>query len=154
MTDFVATIKWQLNDGDFLNNNYSRAHSWEFDGGTVVAATASPHIVSPLWAPEENVDPEEAFVASLASCHMLFFLAIAAKEGIQVESYEDNPFGTLGKNQQGKHAISRIVLRPSARYAENMTPSREQQESLHHQAHEHCFLANSVNTQIDIEIQD
>lgn len=153
MQDFEATIKWRCNGGDFLNNKYSRAHTWEFDGGAVVPASATPHVVPAPWSVAENVDPEEAFIASISSCHMLFFLSIAAEQGIQVDEYIDRPTGTMSRIAKGKHAISRVVLRPSATYATDTAPSPELEESLHHQAHEQCFIANSVSAEIVIEPQ-
>ncbi|PCJ25578.1 MAG: peroxiredoxin [SAR86 cluster bacterium] len=152
MANFVATVKWQRNNEDFLSNKYSRAHTWEFDGGSVVAASASPHIVPSPWSVAENVDPEEAFVASISSCHMLFFLSIAAEQGVQVDSYTDIASGTMSRVAKGKHAISNVTLNPAVTYS-GTVPNKEQQESLHHKAHEQCFIANSVNTEIAIEIQ-
>lgn len=154
MKDFVATVKWQRNGEDFLNNKYSRAHSWEFDGGTVVPASASPHIVHAPWSVAENVDPEEGFIAAISSCHMLFFLSIAAEQGIQVDEYIDRPAGSMSKIAKGRHGIGRVVLKPSVRFSGDKTPSREFQESLHHQAHEQCFIANSVSSEIVVDIQD
>ena len=153
MQDFEATIKWQCNGGDFLNNKYSRGHTWEFDGGAIVPASATPHVVPAPWSVAENVDPEEAFIASISSCHMLFFLSIAAEQGIQVNGYIDRPTGTMSRIAKGKHGISRVVLRPSASYAPGAAPSAELEESLHHQAHEQCFIANSVSAEILIEPQ-
>lgn len=153
MKDFVATVKWQRNEEDFLNNEYSRAHSWEFDGGAIVPASASPHIVPAPWSVAANVDPEEAFIASISSCHMLFFLSIAAEQGIQVDEYIDRPSGSMSRIAKGKHAISRVVLKPSARYCADTAPDQKQEEALHHQAHEQCFIANSVTAEIVIEIQ-
>ena len=153
MQDFEATIKWQCDGKGFLNNEYSRAHTWEFDGGAVIHASATPHVVPAPWSVAENVDPEEAFVASISSCHMLFFLSIAAKQGIQVNEYIDRPTGTMSRIAKGRHGISRVVLRPSATYAPGTAPSPELVDSLHHQAHEQCFIANSVSAEILIEPQ-
>lgn len=153
MSKHVATISWQRNGEDFLANKYSRMHSWKFDGGAHVQASASPQIVPLPWSSEENVDPEEAFVASVSSCHMLFFLSIAAERGIQVESYNDEVVGRMSKNENGKYAISQITLHPSVGYSGSTTPSEEDERAIHHDAHEQCFIANSVTSEIRIEIQ-
>lgn len=151
MSTYTATIRWTCNGQDFLNDRYSRAHDWLFDGGHVVPASASPHIVPVPNAVAENVDPEEAFVASLSSCHMLFFLSLAMKRGILVEEYIDNAEGVMTKNSEGKLAITRVILRPNARYG-NESPDPEQVERLHHRAHELCFIANSVRSEVVTEI--
>ena len=151
MSEYLAKISWQRHDEDFLNNKYSRAHRWQFDGGTEVAASASPHIVPLPWARPEHVDPEQAFVASLSSCHMLFFLSLAAQQGFQVDSYEDNAIGTLSRDSTGKHAMTRVCLRPRIEFSGDRRPDSAAIEALHHAAHEHCFIANSVRTAIEIE---
>ena len=151
MSTYTATIRWTCNGQDFLNDRYSRAHDWLFDGGQVVPASASPHIVPVPNAVAENVDPEEAFVASLSSCHMLFFLSLAMKRGILVEEYIDEAAGVMAKNSEGKLAITRVTLRPKARYG-NEAPDPEQVERLHHRAHQLCFIANSVRSEVITEI--
>ena len=125
---------------------------WSFDGGLDVPASASPDIVPLPMSIPANVDPEEAFVASVASCHMLFFLALAQEQGLSVARYQDRAFGKMGKNAGGKLAVTQIVLRPSAEYGSGAGPDREQVERLHHQAHERCFIANSVLTDIAMQI--
>ena len=150
MSTYSATVKWKRNGENFLGNKYSRAHTWEFDGGFEVPASASPHIVPLPWSREENVDPEEAFVAALSSCHMLFFLSIAVELGIEVESYIDNAVGRMSRNEQGKIAITKVTLNPQIEFSGNIIPDKDKLGSIHHQAHEQCFLANSVNTKIDI----
>jgi organic hydroperoxide reductase OsmC/OhrA len=152
MAEHGATIHWERGSSSFIDNRYSRAHTWTFDGGARIAASASPHIVAMPFSVPENVDPEEAFVASLSSCHMLFFLSIAAKAGIVVDSYHDSALGTLGRNADGKQAMLRVVLRPQASYSAEKMPSRQQIEKIHHEAHEQCFIANSVHTKIITEI--
>lgn len=152
MSKYTAIIRWRRGKDSFSDDNYSRAHDWEFDGGAIVAASASPDIVPFPRSVAENVDPEEAFVASIASCHMLFFLSIAAKRGFVVDDYVDNASGTLEKRVDGKTAMTRVVLRPQARYSGVKKPGPDVVVKMHHQAHELCFIANSVNTVIETEI--
>ena len=148
---YTATIRWTCDGEDFLGDKYSRAHDWDFDGGQVIPASASPHIVPSPNSVAENVDPEEAFVASLSSCHMLFFLSLAMKRGILVEEYVDEAQGVMEKNEDGKIAITRVTLRPQARYG-GEAPDPEQVEQLHHRAHDLCFIANSVRSEVVTEI--
>jgi organic hydroperoxide reductase OsmC/OhrA len=152
MAEHTATIHWERGSSLFVDNRYTRAHTWTFDGGATVAASASPNIVPLPFSVPENVDPEEAFVAALSSCHMLFFLSIAAKSGIVVDSYRDVAVGTLGRNSRGELAMLRVVLRPEATYPAEKTPTRQQIEKIHHEAHEQCFIAKSVHTTINTEI--
>jgi organic hydroperoxide reductase OsmC/OhrA len=149
---YSATIHWRRNGDDFAGNKYSRAHDWIFDGGLTVAASASPHIVPLPHSVAENVDPEEAFVASLASCHMLFFLSFAREEGIVVEDYRDEAVGYLEKGADGKWWMSRVVLRPQAEYAAEAAPDESTLAALHHRAHEQCFIASSVKSAVTTEI--
>ncbi len=152
MATYTATIRWTLNaDEDFRGLRYSRAHDWEFDGGLTVPASPSPSIVPAPWSEAANVDPEEAFVAALSSCHMLFFLSEAASEGYDVTHYEDRADGVMRKNAAGKIAMTKVTLRPDARYGSH-APSREVVEALHHRAHEMCFIANSVQSDIITDI--
>lgn len=151
MSTYTATIRWTYDGQNFLNDEYSRAHDWEFDGGQVIPASASPHIVPLPNSVAENVDPEEAFVASLSSCHMLFFLSLAMKRGILVEEYIDAAEGVMEKNDDGKIAITRVTLRPQARYG-GEAPDPELVEKLHHRAHDLCFIANSVRSEVVTEI--
>ena len=152
MSEYTATIKWQSGDGDFLAEDYSRGHVWIFDGGLTVPASASPHIVPLPNSVAENVDPEEAFVASVSSCHMLFFLSLAARRGIDIASYTDEASGTLAKGHDGKLAMTSVTLRPRAKYGSDSEPDRATIEKLHHRAHELCFIANSVKTEVVTEI--
>jgi organic hydroperoxide reductase OsmC/OhrA len=152
MAEHVATIEWQRNGADFVDDKYSRAHLWKFDGGLSVPASPSPHIVPEPMSAAGNVDPEEAFVASISSCHMLFFLSICAHRGFIVDDYKDAAVGFLEKNEDGREAITRVVLRPDARYSGEKTPTREQLEKIHHRSHELCFIANSVRSEIVTEI--
>jgi len=150
MGDYTATIRWARGECEFADDKYSRAHEWVFDGGVTVPASASPHIVPLPLSVAENVDPEEAFVASLSSCHMLFFLSLAVRRGVAVDTYTDNAIGYLEKQADGRIAMTRVVLRPEARYAE--TPDPALIEKLHHRAHELCFIANSVKTEVQTDI--
>jgi organic hydroperoxide reductase OsmC/OhrA len=125
---------------------------WSFDGGQSVPASASPHIVPLPYSAAENIDPEEAFVASLSSCHMLFFLSLAARRGFVVDEYKDEALGIIGKDTNGRTAMIRVLLRPNARYSGSRMPTREQVKKLHHRSHELCFIANSVKTEVLTEI--
>ncbi len=153
MSTHTATVSWQRGAQDFTGNNYSRAHLWHFDGGAVVAASASPAVVPLPNSVAENVDPEEAFVASLSSCHMLFFLAIAAKRGYVVDEYIDEARAVMGKNDRGRIAVIRVTLRPRAIYSGTRMPTERQVEKMHHQSHDQCFIANSVSCEIVTEVQ-
>ena len=153
MSEYTATVIWHRGDQDFLSNRYSRGHQWQFDGGVNVPASASPHIVPLPYSVAENVDPEEAFVASLSSCHMLFFLYLAAQKGFIVDSYEDDAIGTMAKNDQDKLAMTEVRLRPRTIFSGDNIPNRAQLEELHHISHDECFIANSVRTRVITEIQ-
>ncbi len=152
MSEYLATIRWQRGEQEFIDDSYSRAHQWEFDGGVTVPASASPGIVPLPLSVAENVDPEEAFVASLSSCHMLFFLSLAAKRGFIIDEYTDAAIGVLGKSDEGKMAMTRVVLRPNVTWSGDRIPSQQQIEKMHHRAHDLCFIANSVKSEIVIEI--
>jgi len=147
MGKHTAIVRWSRGDGDFAANKHSRVHEWEFDGGLKVPASASPDIVPLPYSVAENVDPEEAFVASISSCHMLFYLHKSRDAGFVVNSYEDEAVGVLEKNAAGRLAITRVTLNPVVSY-EGPVPSAEQVEALHHEAHELCFIANSIMTEI------
>lgn len=152
MTAHDATIRWQLGEapGAFREGKYSRAHSWTFDGGVTVPASPSPAVVRPPHSDPAAVDPEEAFVASLSSCHMLTFLYQAHRRGFEVLRYEDHARGTLTKNERGVPWVSRVVLRPRIEYGAR-APSAEEEAELHELAHEGCFIANSVRTDVVVE---
>ena len=151
MSDYYATVTWTRGGENFVGNKYSRAHTWTFDGGATIPASPSPHIVPVPMSVEENVDPEEAFVASLSSCHMLFFLSGAAKRGFTIDKYVDEAVGTLAKNEAGKMAMVKVVLKPAIKFSGDKLPTSEQQEKMHHEAHERCFIANSVKTKVEIK---
>jgi organic hydroperoxide reductase OsmC/OhrA len=152
MSEHTATIRWQRTaDADFVRNRYSRAHEWRFDGGAVVHASASPSVVRAPFSDPAGVDPEEAFVASVSSCHMLWFLSIAAGKGYAVESYEDEAVGTMAKNAAGKDWVADVVLRPRIKFDGERQPDAAALEALHHEAHAECFIANSVKSTIRVE---
>jgi len=146
MSEHTATIAWERRGAKFVDNRYSRAHRWEFDGGAVVAGSASPHNVAPQYADATAVDPEEAFVAALSSCHMLWFLFIAAKRGHVVDSYRDEAEGLMAKGANGKLAITEVTLRPHTVFASPV--SAEVVNAMHEEAHAECFIANSVKTEL------
>lgn len=152
MSKYVATVSWERGHEPFTDNAYSRGHSWSFDGGLSIPASSSPDIVPLPFSIAENVDPEEAFVASISSCHMLFFLSLAAARGIVVDQYTDNATGLMEKRPDGRTAMTTVILRPSARYSGENLPDRRQLEKLHHRAHEMCFIANSVTAEIVTEV--
>jgi len=149
MSEHKATIRWHHAQGEFLKGNYSREHTWAFDGGVTVPASPSPSAVKPPYSNPANVDPEEAYVASISSCHMLTFLWVAYRQGIEVTSYEDEAVGVLTKNERGIPWVSSVVLHPRIVYAGGR-PSPEVEEQLHHKAHEGCYIANSVKTEITV----
>jgi len=153
MSVYTAEILWQREEKEaFIDNKYNRAHQWNFDGGASIAASPSPHIVPAPFSVEENVDPEEAFIASLSSCHMLFFLQIAAKRQFIVDKYADNAIGVLGKDSSGKISMTTVTLRPHVKFSGDKQPTMQQLETMHHQSHEQCFIANSVKTDVITEI--
>jgi len=152
MSHYVAKVSWVKPKNEaFLDNQYSRSHQWKFDGGLTVPASSSPHIVPTPYSVEANIDPEEAFIASLSSCHMLFFLSIAAKNRYVIASYVDEALGVMETNSQKKQSMTLVTLRPKIEFIGEREPTRKQIEKMHHQAHEQCFIANSVKTKVMIE---
>ncbi len=151
MTKFTLSISWERRGEVFTDNKYSRRHEWCFDGGAVVPASSSPHVVPVPMSDASSVDPEEAFVASLSSCHMLWFLSIAAKQRFLVERYRDNPEAIMGRNVDGKVAITVVTLRPTALFGGNRIPSNEEILQMHDEAHQECFIANSVKSDVRCE---
>ena len=149
--EYEAKVEWQRGDQDFLKNKYSRVHTWTFDGGTVVPACASPKVIPPPLSSEEAVDPEEALVASVSSCHMLWFLALAGKKKLVVESYQDNAVGILEKDSDGKTAITEVILKPNIVFGGDEGPDKELLDELHEQAHDLCFIANSLKSEVRVE---
>ncbi len=146
MSEHKVTLTWECGDTPFEYQKYPRDHSWKFDGGHEMTASAAPAF---LGNPK-NVDPEEAFVASLSSCHMLTFLAIAAKQKFVLDQYVDEAVGHMEKNAEGKMAITRCELKPKIKFSGDKQPSAEELEKMHHAAHENCFIANSVKTEITV----
>ena len=151
MSHYTATVAWARGTQAFLDNRYSRAHVWRFDGGIEVPASSSASVVPLPMSRADAVDPEEAFVASLSSCHMLWFLSIAAKARFTVDAYEDAAEGVMERNAQGKLAMTRVTLRPRVVFSGPAQPDRARLEALHHQAHEECFIASSVRTEVTCE---
>ena len=148
MSTYTATIHWSRSgEGNFAKGQYSRAHEWAFDGGHVMKASASPHVVPAPWSDPEGVDPEEAFVASLSSCHMLFFLDFARRGGWVIDDYVDEAEGLMEKGADGKIAITRVTLKPRIAWQDE-GPDPAALADLHHRAHEACFIANSVKSEV------
>jgi organic hydroperoxide reductase OsmC/OhrA len=149
--EYKAAIRWHRNGAAFTDQRYSRGHVWRFDGGVEVPASSAPSSVPLPYSRADAVDPEEAFVASIASCHMLFFLHLAAKAGFVVDSYEDDPVGVMTKNEGGKLYVSRVTLDPRVAFAGERRPSPADVAELHHRSHEECYIANSVRTEVVVE---
>jgi organic hydroperoxide reductase OsmC/OhrA len=150
MSEHRATLAWTAAGGAFTENRYSRAHTLRFDGGAEVLASASPQVVPEPMSDPAGVDPEEMLIASASSCHMLWFLDLARQAGLDVASYRDEASGTLGRGGDGRIAITRIVLRPRIAFA-GEPPGAAALERLHHEAHERCFIANSLKAEIVVE---
>ncbi|HEU4699387.1 MAG TPA: OsmC family protein [Gemmatimonadales bacterium] len=151
MATYGATVTWERQGAVFTDGRYGRGHRWAFDGGVEVPASASPHSVPLPYSVAEAVDPEEAFVAALASCHMLWFLSLAAKAGHVVERYEDAAVGRMGPDAAGRTMMLEVTLRPRVTFAGGRAPDAAALEALHHRAHEVCFIANSVKTAVRCE---
>ncbi|MGQ0429019.1 MAG: OsmC family protein [Gammaproteobacteria bacterium] len=151
MAEYKAVVSWDRNGAVFTDHRYSRVHRWQFDGGVEVPASASPHVVPLPMSSEAAVDPEEAFVAALSSCHMLWFLSIAAKRKLLVESYRDEAVGVMAKDGNGKLAMTSVTLRPRVVFGGERQPGRDEVLAIHHAAHEECFIANSVKTDVRCE---
>ena len=147
MSEHRVTIDWKRQTPDFAYESYNRDHEWRFDAGIVVRASAAPD----YKGSESCVDPEEAFVASLSSCHMLTFLAIACKKRLTVDSYQDQAVGILAKDAAGNLAITQVTLRPEIQFSGDKQPTAEELRRLHDQAHHACFIANSVKTEVVVE---
>jgi organic hydroperoxide reductase OsmC/OhrA len=151
MARYTAEVFWLRGEQDFLSNRYSRRHLLRFDGGLEVPGSSSPHVVPLPMSDPSAVDPEEAFVASLSSCHMLWFLSIAAKRRFSVDRYFDAAIGVMEKNADGKMVMSLVTLRPEVQFSGERVPTREQIDQMHHEAHAECFIANSVKTIVRCE---
>lgn len=151
MAEYTATIVWNRGNATFTDNKYSRGHRWQFDGGVEVPASSSPHVVPLPFSVQAAVDPEEAFVAALSSCHMLCFLSVAAKRGFVVDSYRDEALGLMAKNAEGKLAMTKVTLRPAVVFSGDRRPASHEVEAMHHESHEQCFIASSVKTDVQCE---
>ena len=151
MTAYSSEIVWQRGTQVFLDGKYSRKHKWRFDGDVEVNASSSPHVVPLPYSAEAAVDPEEAFVASLSSCHMLWFLSIAAKRGFIVDQYRDHASGVMQKNDAGKLAMTEVVLHPKVQFSGSSIPDTAEIQLMHEHAHAECFIANSVKTEVRCE---
>lgn len=147
----TAKVVWNRNDADFAGGKYSRGHEWEFDGGVRVPASSAPQIVPPPLGVLEAVDPEEALVAAASSCHMLSFLYLAHRAGFVVDSYVDDAVGEMGTNENGKSYVARIALRPVVKFSAEKQPTVEELDALHHRAHEECYIANSIRSEVTVE---
>ena len=151
MSEHKASIRWTHSQGDFLKGSYSREHTWSFDGGVTVPASPSPTSVKPPYSNAANVDPEEAYVAAISSCHMLTFLWIAGRRGFVVDSYRDEAVGVLSRDAEGTLAMTSVTLRPAVTFAGGRVPTVEEHDAMHHEAHEQCFIAQSVKTPVRCE---
>jgi organic hydroperoxide reductase OsmC/OhrA len=151
MASYSAQVQWSRGDQPFTDNAYSRRHTLAFDGGATLLGSSSPHVVPVPRSDPAGADPEELFVASLSSCHMLWFLDLARQAGYCVDSYTDGPVGEMARNPQRKLVMSRVTLRPAVQFSGAVQPSPEELADLHHRAHEECFIANSVRTEVVCE---
>ena len=151
MAEYKTIVEWDRAGANFADNRYSRGHRWLFDGGVEVPASSSPHVVPVPLSVEAAVDPEEAFVASLSSCHMLWFLSIAARRKFCVDSYVDDARGVMSRNAAGKLAMTQVTLRPQIAFVGARLPTADEIAEMHHEAHAECFIANSVTTDVRCE---
>jgi organic hydroperoxide reductase OsmC/OhrA len=150
MAQHKAKIEWKCTTPDFRLGKYTREHTWSFDGGVSVPASAAPAVVPAPWSNPAHVDPEEAFVASISSCHMLTFLHVARLAGFQVESYADEAVGEMAKNERGVAWVAVVTLNPTIVYGGDKRPTHEQEAELHHKAHDGCFVSQSVKTDVKV----
>ena len=150
MAEHKAIISWKRTSPEFLKGRYSREHNWTFDGGLTIPASPSPSVVPAPYSNPAHVDPEEAYVASISSCHMLTFLYVASRQGFQVDSYEDEAVGVMTKNERGTPWVSSVVLHPRIIYSGEKRPTPADEERLHHLAHEQCFIANSIKSEVTV----
>ena len=151
MAEYTSVVVWTRDGARFTDNRYSRGHRWLFDGGVEVPASSSPHVVPLPLSVAAAVDPEEAFVASLSSCHMLWFLSIAAQRGFLIESYRDQAVGVMAKDGSGEQAMTRVTLRPEVQFGSDRRPTADEAAAVHHEAHERCYIARSVKTEVRCE---
>ena len=151
MSRYTANVRWTRGDATFTDRRYSRRHAWRFDGGAEVPGSSSPLSVPVPYSDPEAVDPEEAFVAALSSCHMLFFLSIAAKRGYRIDEYADDAEGFLEKDSDGRMSVTRVVLHPRVAWSGEHSPSSADVAAMHDEAHHACYIANSVKTKVGCE---
>ena len=151
MSEHLATVEWSRDGQAFADNRYSRAHDWRFDGGAVVRGSSAPTSVPVPMSDPAAVDPEEALVAAVSSCHMLFFLAFAAKAGFTVDDYRDQASGVLGRDERGRMSITAVTLRPAITFSGDVQPDAAAIADLHHRAHEACYIANSIRAAVTVE---
>jgi organic hydroperoxide reductase OsmC/OhrA len=151
MSEHKAIIRWKRTGPDFLKGKYTREHSWTFDGGLTIPASSSPSVVPAPWSNAASVDPEEAFVASISSCHMLTFVWLASRAGFTADSYEDEAVGAMAKNERGVPWVSTVKLRPRIVWSGDRLPTPADLDRLHHAAHEQCFIANSIKTAVTVK---
>ena len=151
MGEYKSVVIWNRDGAPFIDNRYTRGHRWLFDGGVEVPASSSPHVVPVPLSVTAAVDPEEALVVSLSSCHMLWFLSIAAKRGFVVESYRDEAVGVMSKDVAGKMSMTLVTLHPETQFFGNKRPTKEELDVMHHEAHDQCYIANSVKTEVRCE---
>lgn len=150
MSEHTAQVRWLRGEQVFSDDHYSRGHEWILDGGVRVPASAAPGVPHSV---AEAIDPEEGVLASLGSCHMLFFLALAMRKGFVVDEYQDNPIGTIARNDKGKNALTEIVMMPRVTFSGATLPSNDDIDALHARAHSLCYVANSLNSVIQIKPQ-
>ncbi|MBI3791507.1 MAG: OsmC family protein [Gemmatimonadetes bacterium] len=151
MAHYSTDLVWTRGDQPFLDKRYSRRHLIRLDGGVEIPASSSPHVVRVPMSDPAALDPEEGFVASLSSCHMLWFLDFAARAGFRVDRYADHATGVLAKNAAGREAMTEVTLHPDVAFSGERRPTREEITHLHHQAHDACYIANSVTTDVRVE---
>ncbi len=151
MAHYTVETIWSRGDQKFLDNRYSRRHTLRFDADLDVPGSSSPHVVPVPYSDPKAVDPEEAFVSSLSSCHMLWFLAIAVKRKFVVDHYQDTAVGVMARDGLGKLTMTVVTLKPEVHFSGDRLPNREDIDQMHHEAHEECFIANSVKTEIRCE---
>ena len=148
---YTVETLWSRGDQDFLDQRYSRRHTLRFDGGLDIPGSSSPQVVPLPYSDPAAIDPEEAFVSALSSCHMLFFLSIAARRGFRVDAYEDRATGLMEPAHDGRIAMTSVTLRPAVRFSGDPQPTPDEIQQMHHEAHERCFIANSVTTSVHCE---
>ena len=151
MHEYTAQVTWERKDAVFTDRRYSRAHRWRFDGGADLLASSSPLVVREPLSDPRGVDPEEALIASLSSCHMLFFLDFASRAGFTVDSYVDDAVAGMGKDEEGKDYVEWVELRPVIAFSGDKRPSAEELAELHHRSHDVCFIARSVKSKVTVK---